>query len=85
MTVRIPLIPTVNDTPEDMDAFADVLAGIGVGEVELLRYNYLAESKYAGVGLTYTSFGSAAQSDAVMAALSARLTRRVSGLKVWYR
>lgn len=85
VTVRIPLIPTVNDSPEDMDAFASILSEIGVREVELLRYNYLAEGKYDSVGLNYTSFGRAAQSDEVMAALADRLTERAHELKVFYR
>ncbi|MBQ9151643.1 MAG: glycyl-radical enzyme activating protein [Clostridia bacterium] len=85
VTVRIPLIPTVNDSPEDMDAFAAVMAEIGVTDVELLRYNYLAEGKYDSVGLAYTSFGKAAQSDEVMASLAEQLMKRIPTLRVTYR
>ncbi len=65
VTVRIPLIPGVNDSPEDIAGFAasleptaDKLAGI-----EVLRYNTLAESKYAQAGKTYTDFGKAQTDD----------------------
>ena len=85
VTVRIPLIPTVNDAPADMDAFASLLNGLGVERVELLRYNYLAESKYASLGQAYTSFGDAAQSDARMALLAERLRAGAPGSSVSYR
>ena len=52
--IRVPLIPTVNDTPENMHATADLLAGArNLEKVELLRYNKAAGAKYSGVGLTY--------------------------------
>lgn len=85
VTVRIPLIPTVNDSLDDMDAFAALMADVGVTDVELLRYNYLAEGKYDSVGETYTSFGKAAQSDEVMAVLAERLKQRNPKLQVMYR
>ena len=85
VTVRIPLIPTVNDTPDDMDAFAALLSPLGVREVELLRYNYLAEGKYESLGMSYTSFGREAQSDETMAELSQRLTAGAPSITVTYR
>ena len=52
--IRVPLIPTVNDTPENMEATARLIEGAPMLEkVELLRYNQAAGAKYAGVGLTY--------------------------------
>ncbi len=58
-TVRIPLIPGVNDTAEDIAGFARVLAPLadGLRGVEILRYNNLAAGKYAAVGMGYTDFG----------------------------
>lgn len=51
---RIPLIPGVNDTYENMVATADLLAGAkGLKRVELLRYHKTAGAKYPMVGLTY--------------------------------
>ena len=52
--IRVPLIPTVNDTMENMEATARLLEGAQMLEkVELLRYNKAAGAKYGGVGLTY--------------------------------
>ena len=52
--IRVPLIPTVNDTMENMEATAQLLEGAAMLEkVELLRYNKAAGAKYGGVGLTY--------------------------------
>ena len=52
--IRIPLIPTVNDTYENMEATARLLENCPSLEmVELLRYNKAAGAKYSGVGLTY--------------------------------
>lgn len=53
--IRIPLIPTVNDTYENMQATAKLLEGATMLEkVELLRYNKAAGAKYGGVGLEYS-------------------------------
>ena len=52
--IRIPLIPTVNDTYENMEKTAALLEGSSNLEmVELLRYNKAAGAKYSGVGMTY--------------------------------
>lgn len=52
--IRVPLIPTVNDTLENMEATARLLEGADMLEkVELMRYNKAAGAKYGGVGLNY--------------------------------
>lgn len=52
--IRVPLIPTVNDTLENMEATAKLLEGAKMLEkVELMRYNKAAGAKYSGVGLEY--------------------------------
>ncbi len=52
--IRVPLIPTVNDTLENMEATAALLEGAAALEkVELLPYNRAAGAKYAGVGREY--------------------------------
>ena len=63
--VRIPVIPTVNDTDLDIDGFSSVIKTLGPGlkSVELLKYNNLAESKYNSLGLKYTQFSSEIQTD----------------------
>ncbi len=65
VTLRIPLIPGVNDSAEDMRQFGALIStfGDGVRGLELLKYNYLAESKYTLAGMDYYSFGTSAQTN----------------------
>ncbi len=52
--VRIPLIPGVNDSLDNMLATLDIIKGApGLKRVELLRYNTLAGAKYPMLGLSY--------------------------------
>lgn len=52
--VRIPLIPGVNDSLENMEATAALLEGAkGLQRVELLPYHKTAGAKYPMVGITY--------------------------------
>ena len=51
---RVPLIPGVNDSAENMEATAELLVGAkGLERVELLRYHKTAGAKYPMVGLDY--------------------------------
>ena len=51
---RIPLIPGVNDTLENMEATANLVQGAkGLQRVELLRYHKTAGAKYPMIGLEY--------------------------------
>lgn len=64
ITVRIPLIPNVNDSVEDMADFAKIINTLGeISGIELLAYNYLAKGKYTVLGQEYVSFGETAQTD----------------------
>ena len=52
--IRVPLIPTVNDTYENMEATAKLLEGADMLEkVELMRYNKAAGAKYSGLDMSY--------------------------------
>lgn len=52
--VRIPLIPEVNDTPENMKHIAEFIKDAkGLIRVELLRYHKTAGAKYKMIGLEY--------------------------------
>ena len=52
--VRVPVVPGVNDTEENMAAMAAFLAPLsGVESVELLPYHPLGGGKYESLGLTY--------------------------------
>ena len=51
---RIPLIPGVNDSLENMEASARLIQGApGLVRAELLRYNQVAGAKYPMVGIPY--------------------------------
>lgn len=55
---RIPLIPGVNDAPETLARFADLLTGpSGLKGVELLPYHLTAGAKYAFFGMRYPLSG----------------------------
>lgn len=54
LSIRVPVIPTFNDTPEeigDIAAFTDKLPG--VNEIYLLPYHRLGQDKYEGLGRKY--------------------------------
>ena len=52
-TTRIPLIPSVNDTEENICATATLMNQLGVKRVELLPYNKAAGAKYKLLGRTF--------------------------------
>lgn len=54
LSIRVPVIPTFNDTPaeiRDIAMFADKLPG--VDEIYLLPYHRLGQDKYEGLGRVY--------------------------------
>ncbi len=52
--IRMPVIPTINDDPEEIEGTARFLAGInGITKVEVLPYHKLGASKYARLGREY--------------------------------
>ena len=51
---RVPLIPTVTDTPENLTAIAETIAAAGGKRVELLPYNRFAGGKYPTIGRVYS-------------------------------
>ena len=68
--VRIPIIPGVNDTVEEMQKIKAFLDSCGSPErVELLPYHAMGEHKYAALGLEYAAF--TVPTDAHVAALQA--------------
>ncbi|MBQ8551461.1 MAG: glycyl-radical enzyme activating protein [Clostridia bacterium] len=52
---RIPLIPTVNDTAENLSATAQFMREVGADRIELLPYNKLAGGKYRMLGRDYVT------------------------------
>ena len=79
VTVRIPLIPAVNDSDGDIAGFTAILSDIApdLAGVEVLRYNNLAESKYLISGKRYNDFGEP-QTDAELTAFCDRLRSALS-------
>jgi pyruvate formate lyase activating enzyme len=53
VTVRVPVIPDFNDTPEDIRAIADHVARLGIRELHLLPYHRLGQNKYRLLGRAY--------------------------------
>lgn len=69
VTVRIPLIPGINDSKHDITTFAEKLKPFAnkLCGIEVLRYNTLAESKYIQIGKEYTDFGETQTDDYLLA------------------
>ena len=83
--LRIPVIPGVNDSDDDIDAFAEIIKtfGKGIKEIELLKYNNLAESKYHIAGKEYTKFADTAQTNEEMQKLCSALEEKCN-LKCYF-
>ena len=55
LIIRVPVIPTFNDTEEEIRAIAEFAKSLGtVEEMHLLPYHRIGSDKYAGLGRTYT-------------------------------
>jgi len=58
VTVRTPVVPSFNDSPEDIKAIMDLLDDLpGSVGYELLPYHRFGEAKYAQLGMVYTYRG----------------------------
>ncbi len=54
LIIRTPVIPTFNDTAEEIGAIAEFAASLeGVSEMHLLPYHQMGTDKYAGLGREY--------------------------------
>jgi pyruvate formate lyase activating enzyme len=52
--IRVPLIPTITDTPENMGSIASTIRNLpGLLHVDLLPYNIAAGAKYKAVGMQW--------------------------------
>ena len=55
LIIRVPVIPTFNNTPEEIRAIAEFASKLpGVKELHLLPYHRLGQDKYEGLGREYT-------------------------------
>ncbi len=53
LTIRVPVIPTFNDTKEEISQIADFAKKLGVKHLHLLPYHRMGEDKYAGLNRPY--------------------------------
>ena len=87
MTFRLPLIPGVNDDWENLTATVQFLAqlpGSRKKRLELLRYNNLAESKYASIGKSFHNFG-VPQNKEALTELANKASRLFNNVQVFYQ
>lgn len=78
---RVPVVPTVNDQPEEIAAIAQFVTGLrmlrpqqaGIG-LELLTFHQMAGEKYRSLGLTWQTSALVPLSAEKMAALQSILT-----------
>ncbi|MBZ5582373.1 MAG: radical SAM protein [Acidobacteriia bacterium] len=82
VTVRIPVVPGVNDSEEEAGRFARVLAGIGRVAVELLPYHRIGAEKYRRLGLAYGWNGTPEPAAADLERFAARLSQNGLGVKI---
>ncbi len=81
LIVRVPVIPTFNDKPEEIYEIAQFARTLkGVEEIDLLPYHRLGQDKYEGIGRTYTLSHLEPPSNETMEAL--REVALTSGLRV---
>ena len=78
--VRVPCIPGVNDSAEQIEATATLVAEMGLSRIALLPYNGAAGAKYEWIGGDYELAGRETQSDVELDRLAAAC--RAVGLSV---
>jgi pyruvate formate lyase activating enzyme len=71
VTVRIPVVPGVNDGAADVRAACDYLAPLGVTRVDLLPYHRAGTEKYRRLGREYRLQQTPPPPDAAMEAIAA--------------
>lgn len=70
LIIRVPVIPTFNNTKEEIRAIAEFAASLSnVKQLHLLPYHRLGQDKYAGLGRTYTLSAIEPMTDAYMQGL----------------
>ena len=81
--IRIPVIPGVNDTQEEMSSIAGFLAPLpGIRWVELLPFHTLGSEKYASLGREYPARGITAPANDTMSLFQSTLERHGLAVRV---
>jgi pyruvate formate lyase activating enzyme len=52
--VRVPLIPKISDTDENLEQTSKLLTGLGIKQVELIPYHAFARDKFRALGIDYS-------------------------------
>jgi pyruvate formate lyase activating enzyme len=73
VTVRIPVVPGVNDGAADVRAACDYLAKLHLTRVDLLPYHRAGAEKYRRLGREYRMEQTVPPADAAMAAIAAEM------------
>jgi pyruvate formate lyase activating enzyme len=77
LVVRTPVVPGVNDTPEQIGRIADLLVGLGsLAYYELLPYHPLGSGKYESLGMEYALAAATRPPPETMRALAAEARKR---------
>lgn len=69
LTIRVPVIPTFNNTVEEISDIARFAKALGVEKLHLLPYHRMGEDKYAGLGREYLLKGIEPMKDEYMQTL----------------
>lgn len=77
IVVRIPVIPGINDSLENLRKTADYAAELSIPRIELLPYHNLGEVKYGQLGREYTLSETKKPSEDHMEALAAEMRKTV--------
>jgi pyruvate formate lyase activating enzyme len=67
VTIRIPLVPTYNDSPAVLAGFAAIMQSLKLRTVDLLPYHKLGIGKYGWLGRTYELSGVKSHTDSQLA------------------
>jgi len=78
ITLRVPLIPAYNDSPDDIEAVYRLACELNISGVHLLRYNISAPAKYQWLGVPYKPGNLERQSDAYIDMLCKIAPREIS-------
>lgn len=57
LTIRVPVIPTFNNTAEEITEIARFAKSLGVEALHLLPYHRMGQDKYSGLGRQYSLMG----------------------------
>ncbi len=77
LIIRVPVIPTFNDTEAEIEAIARFASGLhGVREIHLLPYHRFGKDKYDGLGREYLMGDLPTPTDAHMQTLKAAAERQ---------